>query len=202
MSKVHNGWLIIVGVISQIIGWVVFYPANPADENSVQAAAIRGDETMAYVGLIMGFGGMIAMLYALRNVALSMEADGGKGSSYAGAAGFVFLLAAAGALVCTGFEFSVHAASSNMSAAMLMGNSLAVANGIILGIGTANVLLGIAILVTKKVYPVVGALAILVGIAMLLTPFLGQDSMIGGIGWLGWAITSIGIGFHSIRSAD
>ena len=83
-----------------------------------------------------------------------------------------------------------------------MGNSLAIANGICLGLGVAFVLLGIAILLTKQIYLVIGALAVLFGIAMVLMPFFGQDSPVAPVAVLGWCIVSIGIGFHSIRTAD
>jgi hypothetical protein len=202
MSKAHNGWLLILGVIVQMVGWIAIYPANPTNETSVQAAALRADETMAYVGLIMGFGGMLAMLFALTNVARSIQMAGGQGSSYAGIAAFLSSLAAAGALVCAGLEFSVIGASSDVGAVTLMGTSLAIGNGMILGIGSATLLLGMAILLTKKVYLVVGAFAILVGIVLWLGAFFGQDSPLAGLGFGGWAIASIGIGFHSIRSAD
>ena len=195
MSKA-NGWLLILGVIVQMVGWVAFYPADPVDATSVQANALRGDETMARVGLVMGFGGMIAMLAALVNVARSIQ------STYASYAAFIFGLAAAGALVSTGFEFSVVDAPSDAIAASLMGNSLAIGNGMFLGLGVANVLLGIAILLTKQIYLVIGALAVLFGIAMVLMPFFGQDSPVAGVAFLGWWIVSIGIGFHSIRTAD
>ena len=195
MSKA-NGWLLILGVIVQVVGWIVFYPADPSDATSVQANALRGDEAMARVGLVMGFGGMIAMVAALVNVARSIQ------STYASHAAFIFGLAAAGALVSTGLEFSVVDAPSDASAVSLMGNSLAIGNGMFLGIGVANVLLGIAILLTKQIYLVLGALAVLIGIAMVLMPFLGQDSPVAAIGFLGWCLVSIGIGFHSIRTAD
>ena len=195
MSKA-NGWLLILGVIVQVVGWVVFYPADPADATSVQANAIRGDEAMARIGLIMGFGGMLAMLAASVNVARSIQ------STYASHAAFIFALVAAAVLVATGFEFSVVDAPSDASAVSLMGNSLAIGNGICLGLGVAFVLLGIAILLTKQIYLVIGALAVLVGIAMVLMPFLGQDSPVAAIAFLGWCLVSIGIGFHSIRTAD
>ena len=195
MSKA-NGWLLILGVIVQAVGWIVFYPADPTDATSVQANAIRGDEAMARIGLIMGFGGMIAMVAALVNVARSIQ------SAYASYAAFIFGLAAAVALVSTGFEFRVVDAPSDAIAASLMGNSLAIGDGMFLGLGVANVLLGIAILLTKQIYRVIGALAVLAGIAMVLMPFLGQDSPVAAIAFLGWLLVSIGIGFHSIRTAD
>ena len=202
MSKAHNGWLLIVGVISQIVGWIAFYPADPAKETSVQAAALRADETMAYVGLIMGFGGMIAMLFALMNVAKNVQTAGGQGSSYAGVAAFLFSLIAAAALVCTGLEFSVIGASSDAGAVTLMGTSLSIGNAMILGVGLATLLLGTSILLTKNGYLVVGGFAILVGIVMLIAPFFGQDTPITGLGFAGWGIASIGIGVHSIKSSD
>ena len=191
-----NGWLLILGVIVQMVGWMVFYPADPTDATSVQANALRGDEAMARIGLIMGFGGMIAMVAGLVNVARSIQ------STYASHAAFIFTLVAAAILVSTGLEFSVVDAPSDASAASLMGNSLAISNGMFLAIGVANVLLGIAILLTKQIYLVIGALAVVAGIAMVLMPFLGQDSPVAAIAFLGWMIVSIGIGFHSIRTAD
>jgi hypothetical protein len=191
-----NGWLLIVGVIVQMVGWIAFYPANPSDATSVQAEALRGDEAMARVGLIMGFAGMIAMVAASVNIARSIQ------STYASHAAFIFTLVAAAALVSTGLEFGVVDAPSDASAASLMGNSLAIGNGMFLAIGVANALLGIAILLTKQIYLVIGALAVVAGIAMVLMPFLGQDSPVAAIAFLGWMIVSIGIGFHSIRTAN
>ena len=195
MSKA-NGWLLILGAIVQMVGWIAFYPANPTDATSVQANALIADEAMARVGLIMGFGGMIAMVAALVNVARSIQ------SAYASYAAFIFGLTAAVALVSTGFEFRVVDAPSDAIAASLMGNSLAIGDGMFLGLGVANVLLGIAILLTKQIYRIIGALAVLAGIAMVLMPFLGQDSPVAAIAFLGWLLVSIGIGFHSIRTAD
>jgi hypothetical protein len=195
MSKA-NGWLLILGVIVQMVGWIAFYPADPTDATSVQANALRGDEAMARVGLVMGFGGMIAMVAALVNVARSIQ------STYASHAAFIFGLAAAGALVSAGLEFSVVDAPSDASAASLMGNSLAIGTMMFLGLGVANVLLGIAILLTKQIYLVIGAFVVLIGIAMVLMPFLGQASPVAAIAFLGWCLVSIGIGFHSIRTAD
>jgi hypothetical protein len=195
MSKA-NGWLLIVGVIVQMVGWMVFYPASPSDAISVQVDALRGDELMARIGLIMGFGGMLAMLAASVNVARSIQ------SAYASHAAFMLTLAAAAVLVASGIEFSVVDAPSGASAASLMGNSLAIGNGMCLGLGVAYVLLGIAILLTKQIYLVIGVLAVLIGIAMALTPFFGQDGPVAGVAFLGWWIVSIGIGFHSIRTAD
>jgi hypothetical protein len=195
MSKA-NGWLLISGVIVQMVGWAAFYPANPGDATSVQANALRGDEIMARVGLIMGFGGMIAMLAATVNVARSIQ------STYASHAAFILTLAAAGALVSAGIEFSVVDAPSASSAASLMGNSLAIGNGLFLGLGVATVLLGIAILLTKQIYLVIGAFAVLFGVAMVLMPFFGNDSPVAPVAFLGWCLVSIGIGFHSIRTGD
>ena len=195
MSKA-NGWLLILGVIVQMVGWMAFYPADPSDATSVQSSALRADETMARIGLVMGFGGMIAMVAALANVARSIQ------SAYAAHAAFLLVLAAAAAIVGTGLEFSVVNAPSDASAASLMGNSLAIGNGMFLALGVATVLLGIAILLTKQVYLVVGALAVLAGVAMVISPFAGTDSLATMVGWLGWMIVSLGIGFHSVRTGD
>jgi hypothetical protein len=202
MSKVHNGLLLILGVIVSYVGWIAIYPADPATDAAAQAVALRGDETLALVGLLMGFGGMLAMLIGLINFTRGMQTAAGPGSAYAGVSATLFGLVAAVVVVATGLEFSVLDASSAYFATTLMGTSLAIGNGIMLTLGTAMLLLGIAIVLAKNIHIVVGALAIPVGVVLLITPFMASDSPISMVAWIGLGITTLGIGILSIRSAD
>jgi hypothetical protein len=209
MSKAHNGWLLILGLILQFSGWMAVYPADPSTATHVQSAALRGDETMAAIGILMGFGGMIATLIGLINVTRGMASAGGQGSAYAGVSATLLGLVAAAALISAGFELSVIEAPSDASAAAMMGNSLAIGSTMMIGLGIATLLLGIAIMLGKNLnvlgknlYIVVGVITIVAAVGLAVMPFMERDSLVAPVVYLGWVIASLGLGIHSVKSAE
>ncbi len=209
MSKAHNGWLLILGLILQLSGWIGVYPADPSTATHVQSAALRGDETMAAIGLLMGFGGMIATLIGLINVTRGMASVGGQGSAYAGVSATLLGLVAAAALISAGFELSVIEAPSDASAAGMMGNSLAIGSAMMIGLGIATLLLGIAIMLGKNLnvlgknlYIVVGVITIVAAVGLAVMPFTERDSLVPMLAYFGWIIATLGLGIHSVKSAE
>ena len=82
-SKMQTGLLLIIGTIVAAVGWFAIYPAEGTGAAADQAADLMADPNIAKVGLLMGYGGMIAVFIGLLNIARGMATAGGGGSSYA-----------------------------------------------------------------------------------------------------------------------
>jgi hypothetical protein len=91
----------------------------------------------------------------------------------------------------------------------MMGNSLAIGSTMMIGLGIATLLLGIAIMLGKNLnvlgknlYIVVGVITIVSAVGLAVMPFMERDSLVAPVVYLGWVIASLGLGIHSVKSAE
>ena len=198
-SQTQTGLLLILGSIVSIIGWMVFYPVSPSDSIAEQAAGLLADPDMGQVGVLMGFGGMIALFMGLINIGRSMSTDGGKGGSYAGVATILLMALIAVMLIGTGLELGTTEATSPAGAATLMGVANAIYSGFEIAFGLAMISLGIGIVLDKNFNIIIAALAIISGATFGLSGFVDVDPM-SMIGWMGFNLTAIVMGGLTLKS--
>lgn len=198
-SRMQTGLLLVVGTIAAAIGWLVLYPADGTESVTEQASKIMADPDMAKGGIILGFGGMIAMLIGLLNIARNMAAAGGAGSSYANIAAVLVMAVVAGFVVGFGLEYGTAEATSAASGVTLMGISVAVGGAMILAVGIALILLGVGIALDKNFHLVVAALAVISGGMLLISSFVDADNL-QVVGWIGMMVTTLALGGLTIRA--
>ena len=63
-SKMQTGLLLILGTIVAIVGWMAIYPGGGGPDTTAaeNAADLMADPTLAKLGVLMGFGGMVPCL--------------------------------------------------------------------------------------------------------------------------------------------
>ena len=198
-SQRQTGLLLILGSIVSMIGWMVFYPVSPSDSIAEQASGLLADPDMAQIGVLMGFGGMIALFIGLINIGRSMSTGGGKGASYAGVATILLMALIAVMLIGTGLELGTTEATSPAGAATLMGVANAIYSSFEIAFGLAMISLGIGIVLDKNFNIIIPALAIISGATFGLSGFVDVDPM-SMIGWMGFNLTAIVMGALTLKS--
>jgi len=200
-SKTQTGLLLVLGTIALIIGWMGLYPADGTESAAVQAKKIMADPTIAKVAVLLGYGGMTAVLMGMFNITRGMVTAAGKGSSYAN---IVFILVAAlisASIIALGLELGVTETTSVATGEILMSISIALASSIQITLGLTLALLGIGIALDKNLHIAVGVLAILTGAAFLISSFVDGVAL-DFVGWIGFMITSLVLGILTIRSKN
>ena len=198
-SQTQTGLLLILGSIVSVIGWLVFYPVSPSDSIAEQASGLLADPDMAQVGVLMGFGGMIALFMGLINIGRSMSTGSGKGGSYAGVATILLMALIAVMMIGTGLELGTTEATSPAGAATLMGVANAIYSGFEIAFGLAMISLGIGIALDKNFHIIIAALAIVSGATFGSSGFVDVDPM-SMIGWMGFNLTAIAMGALTLKS--
>ena len=198
-SQTQTGLLLILGSIVSLIGWMVFYPVSPSDSIAEQASGLLADPDMAQIGVLMGFGGMIALFIGLINIGRSMSAGGGKGAPYAGVTTILLMALIAVMLIGTGLELGTTEATSPAGAATLMGVANAIYSGFEIAFGLAMISLGIGIALDKNFNIIIAVLAIVSGATFGLSGFVDVDPM-SMIGWMGFNLTAIVMGALTLKS--
>ena len=198
-SQTQTGLLLILGAIVSLIGWMVFYPVSPSDSIADQASGLLADPEMGQVGVLMGFGGMIALFIGLIHIGRGMSAGGGKGASYAGITTILLMALIAVMMIGTGLELGTTEATSPAGAATLMGVANAIYSGFEIAFGLAMIFLGIGIALDKNFNIIISALAIISGAAFGLSGFVDVDAM-SMIGWMGFNLTAIVMGGLTLKS--
>ena len=115
MLKMQTSMFLILGVVVSMVGWMFIYPgsgdgsATPAEN----AADLMGDPASAKVGMLMGFGGMIALMMGFLNIARKMAAGTGLGAAFANVSGVFSLGLIIVMTLLLGVEWAAVVASSS-----------------------------------------------------------------------------------------
>lgn len=200
-SKMQTGLLLVLGTIVSLIGWIFFYPVDGgADQTAAeQAAQLMADSTLGKVGLLMGYGGMMAVFIGLMNIARSMATGGGRGSSYQNISKLLAIILLCVSAVAIGLEFTVAEATSAAAAATLMEVVGALEIPFALSCGLLLILLGVSFALRKNFHIIVAVLAVIAGALMLSSTICAAD-ILGFAGWIGLMLVSLVLGGLTIRS--
>ena len=107
----QTGLLLVVGSILAAIGFVL-YPADSGEGAAAIAQAMLNDPTTGKIAVLMGYGGVIAVLIGLFGISRSMALAGGAGTSYTSIAMVLFVALVAGFVAGFGLEYGSTEAGS------------------------------------------------------------------------------------------
>lgn len=208
-SRMQTGLLLVLGVISMAGGWMGVYPADPSDSIAHQTKHLMADSGLATVGILMGFGGMIAVFIGLVNISRKILMAGGPGSTYANITVLISMAIIAVMIMGLGTELAVANGSSAQTGAIMLGLSNAVGGGAAIPMGIALVLLGAAIYLEKSFHIVAAVIAVVAGILLVCgVPDLiaergsnASDSL-QMVGWIGFMLNGLVLGVLRLRAAD
>lgn len=195
----QTGLLLILGTISLIVGWLVIYPADPQGTTTEQALSLMGDANTAQFGIFLGFGGMIAAMFGLINLARGMAMAGGSGASFANVAMMLGVALVSAFVVSAGLELGVTEAPTPESGVMIMGVALAIQGSVAPVFGILLLLLAAGIMLDKNLHIAAGGLAGIAGILMLVGIFAESDP-VEFASWIAMFITLIVLGVFTLRS--
>jgi len=200
--KMQTSLFLIVGAIVSMAGWMFIYPADGDGSTSaaINAAALMGDPGLAKVGMLMGFGGMGAMMMGFLNIARKMAAGPGLGAAFANVSGVFSLALIIVMTFLIGIEWAVVEASSAEIGTALMQISAASETSFMVSCGLLLLTLGIGIIVEKNYHIIIGGAAAICGVSFLISIVGGAAGMLGFIGWLGMLLTAIALGVQTLRS--
>ena len=205
-SRMQTGLLLILGTIVATIGWIGFYPADGTESAVEQANKLMADPNIATVGIILGFGGMIAVFIGLLNICRSMVTIGGKGSPYANIATVLFMALIAGSILAAGLELGTTKATLAASGGALMDVSVALSGSAQITMGIALILLGVASALHKNFHIIAAALGVITGVMLIASSFTDSAEGLGWllqlVGWIGFPFTALVLGGLTIRSKN
>ena len=199
----QTGLLLVVGSILAAIGFVL-YPADSGEGAAAIAQAMLNDPTTGKIAVLMGYGGVIAVLIGLFGISRSMALAGGAGTSYTSIAMVLFVALVAGFVAGFGLEYGSTEAGSVVEGATLQGVALAIGGAVTLVMGVALTLFGIGIAVDKNFHVIVSALLIIAGIALVVSGFVAGDAgnVIEMVAWIGFMLGGLILGGSSIKSSS
>ena len=198
-SKTQTGLLLIVGSIVSLVGWLGLYPADGTASAAEQAQAIMADPEIAKIGILLGYGGIGAVLIGLFNIARGMAAAGGKGSSYGNVVFILSVVLISGLAVSSGLELGTTEATSAAAGVTLMGVAVAIGSSFQIVLGLTIALLGIGIVLDKNLHIVAGAMALIAGGIFLAGSFVEVDTL-DFVGWIAWTLTVLTLGGLTLKS--
>ncbi len=201
-SKIQIGSILIIGAICSAIGWMGLYPGGPDDTSVELAQKLLDGGATAKIAILMGYGGMIAVLTGMVMLSRGMAMGGGAGSSYTNISMILFMAVLAGMVTALGLEYGSTEAGSIEEAATLQGitNAGGAASSLILGV--SMILLGVGIFVEKNLNVSTSIFAVISSIALILAIFLSGD-ISTTLQWVGWSFFLLGtilIGVFTLRS--
>jgi|GEM_PF-1535861 len=206
-SKMQTGLLLVLGAISSAVGWIVIYPATGTGGAQGMAKDIMADPGLAQVGILLGYGGMIAVVLGLINISRKILLAGGAGSSYANISAFINMALIPLMLVGVGLELGVAQAASAQGGVALMEVAKAIGDPMSIPMGVALVLLAVGIAREKTFHVAVAAFAVLVGVILAIgVPGLlfevGSDlaEVFQIAGWMGFMLTALILGVLKLRA--
>ena len=204
-TKRQTGLLLVLGTIISMVGWIAFYPADPTDAAAVWATKLIADPDMAVVGMVLGFGGTVALLIGLFNIARRMTMGNGAGSSYANVSTILILATITLLVVVAGFEFTVAGAESVQAVGPVVGVAYAMNSTMPLVLGLAVIALGVGIALDKtyqiKNLPIVALLGVISGV-ILVASVIAENTDWQGIGWPVLMLTTLALGVLRLRASD
>ena len=200
--KMQTSLFLILGAIVSMVGWMFIYPGNGDGSASAadNAAALMGDPGLAKVGMLLGFGGMGAMMMGFLNIARKMAAGTGLGSAFANVSGVFSLALIIVMTLLLGVEWAAVEASSAEMGTALMQISKASETTFVVSMGLVLLTLGIGIIVEKNYHVIIGGFAVIVGATFLISMVGGGAGILGFISWIGMLIVGIAIGVQTLRS--
>ena len=204
MLKMQTSMLLILGVVVSMVGWMFIYPgdgdgsATPAEN----AAALMGDSASAKVGMLMGFGGMIALMMGLLNIARKMAAGTGLGAAFANVSGIFSLGLIIVMVFLLGIEWAAAEASSAETGTALMQISMAAETTFMVSCGLVLTTLGVGIIVEKNYHVIIGGATAVLGVAFLISIATGAAGILGFIGWIGMMLVALALGVQTLRSQN
>ena len=209
-TKLQTSLLLVLGPIAALVGWMFLYPVEgETGEFAKQAGDLIANSGVCQIGMILGFGGMVAAVAGLFNISRRMTMGGGAGSSYANIATVLSLVAIGTMVMGVGFNFAAsNAASVRDGATLLMVGEAGGAGMFPLGMGVLLALVGIAIALEKNYHIAVAGLFVLAGVVFFVGFFVSNfsnetgDNLYTFIGWIGWMLSSIVLGALRLRASD
>jgi len=204
-TKLQTGLLLVLGTIVSLVGWFALYPADPTDAAAVWATKLIADPDMAVVGMVLGFGGTVALLIGLFNIARRMTMGNGAGSSYANVATILILTTITLMVVVAGFEFTVAGGESVRAVLPVVGVAYAMNSTLPLVLGLAVIPLGLGIALEKtyqiKNLPIVALLGVISGV-VLIASVIAENTDWQMIGWPLLMLTTLVLGVLRLRASD
>ena len=204
MLKMQTSMSLILGVVVSMIGWMFIYPAD-GDGSSTpaeNAAALMGDPGLAKVGMLMGFGGMIALMMGFLNIARKMAAGTGLGAAFANVSGIFSLGLIIVMTFLLGVEWAAVEASSAEIGTALMQISMAAETTFMVSCGLVLLTLGVGIIVEKNYHVIIGGATAVLGVAFLISIATGAAGILGFIGWIGMMLIALALGVQTLRSQN
>ena len=200
--KMQTSLFLILGAIVSMVGWMFIYPADGDGSASAadNAAALMGDPGLAKVGMLLGFGGMGAMMMGFLNIARKMAAGTGLGAAFANVSGVFSLGLIIVMTLLLGVEWAAVEASSAEIGTALMQISSASETSFMVCVGLLLLTLGIGIIVEKNYHVIIGGVAAIIGVTFLIGIVGGAADLFGFIGWIGMLLTAIALGVQTLRS--
>lgn len=201
-TKLQTGLLLILGPIVSMVGWIFLYPADPTDPAAVWASKLIADPNgTAMLGMIIGFGGTLAMLIGLFNVCRRMIMANTVGSAYASVATILVLVTATMMICLFGFELEVHRAADVRAAGPLIAIAYAINSTMSGIIGLAVLLLAIGIALQKNYHIVIAGAGVLGGVVMIAAT-VAEKTEWQGIGWPLMLLFAVAMGVMRIRASE
>jgi hypothetical protein len=159
---------------------------------------------MSKIAVLMGYGGVIAVVIGLFFISRTMALAGGASAAYTSIAMVLFVALVAGFVAGFGLEYGSAEAGSIQEGATLQGVALATGGAIQLVMGIALTLLGIGIAVDKNFHVIAAALLVIAGLALVVSGFVDGDAgdVIEIIAWIGFMLGSLVVGGSSIKSSS
>jgi len=198
-SSMQTGLLLVLGTIVSFVGWFGFYPDDAQTGAVERAQAIMADASTAKVGILLGYGGMLAVFIGVLNITRRMAMAGGAGSFYGNVATVLGMAMVAGLVMNLGLEYGIAEATSAAGGVTLAGVSLAMEGAFQLAMGVLVLMLGAGIALAKNFHVGAAALAVIAGGILLLGSFVDADTL-GFAGWIGFMLTNLVLGGLSIRA--
>ena len=200
--KMQTSLFLILGAIVSMVGWMFIYPADGDGSASAadNAAALMGDPGLAKVGMLLGFGGMGAMMMGFLNIARKMAAGTGLGVAFANVSGVFSLALIIIMTLLLGVEWAVVEASSAEIGTALMQISSASETSFMVCVGLLLLTLGIGIIVQKNYHVIIGGVAAIVGVTFIISLTTGSAGILGFISWIGMLIVGLALGVLTLRS--
>ena len=200
-SKIQTGFLLILGTIVSLIGFMFIYPGGEGPDATAadNAAKLMADPTLAKAGILMGFGGMGGMFIGLVNISRKMATGDGAGASYANISAILALALIVLGVFTIGIEWAVTGTSSAATGTALMEISKAGSTSFGITMGLLLLLLGIGIILEKNFHIIIGGLAVVAG-AISISSIAVSIPLGGFIGWIGMLLVALGLGVQTLRS--
>jgi hypothetical protein len=176
------------------------YPTRPVELAREQTLNLMTDTTLAKAGIVLGYGGVVAMIVGLLGVSRTMFMKGGAGASYGNIAFVLFVALVASMIARACIELGVTGAPDLTSGLLLLNIENAMASTTPLVMGVAMTLLGLGIYFAKNFHVGVGAIAIIAGVINIVRPFADNNGL-DLAGLVGFGILALTVGISKMRAS-